>query len=107
MWSVLRVQACAVRRVAAATGMGLRRGVGGGGVGAGRSVAVERHPVTRITAQGGTPVSGGAARDDVYGVLVARAQEAYLDAVEGQTDARVRSRLLLITRLLKRWQRGW
>lgn len=63
--------------------------------------------MTRITSQGGTLVSGGAARDDVYGVLVARAQEAYLDAVDGQTDARVRSRLLLITRLLKRWQRGW
>lgn len=61
----------------------------------------------RMTGQGGTLVSGGATRDDAYGVLVARAQEAYLDAVDGQADARVRSRLLLITRLLRRWQRGW
>lgn len=46
-------------------------------------------------------------RDDVYSLLVWRAQLAYLDAVEGETDARVKSRLYLITRILARWQRGW
>lgn len=50
---------------------------------------------------------GGGGRDERYSLLVDAAQAAYLDAVDGQTDARVRSRLLLITRLLKRWQRGW
>lgn len=63
--------------------------------------------MTRDTLSGGTTVSGGGARDEAYSRLVWEAQLAYLDAVEGQTDARVRSRLLLITRILKRWQRGW
>lgn len=107
MWPVLRLEATAGQLV------GVQRVGGGGTVGGGDLGLHHRRggeggaEVTRITSQGGTLVSGGAARDDVYGVLVARAQDAYLDAVDGQTDARVRSRLLLITRLLKRWQRGW
>lgn len=63
--------------------------------------------MTRDTLSGGTTVSGGSERDEAYSRLVWEAQLAYLDAVEGQTDARVRSRMLLITRLLARWQRGW
>lgn len=59
------------------------------------------------TCKGGTVVCGGGERDEAYSRLVDAAQAAYLDAVDGQTDARVRSRLLLITRLLRRWQRGW
>lgn len=63
--------------------------------------------MVRMTCEGGTAVCGGSPRDEAYSLLVWEAQLAYLDAVEGQTDARVRSRLLLISRLLARWQRGW
>lgn len=63
--------------------------------------------MVRVTCEGGTAVCGGSLRDEAYSLLTWKAQLAYLDAVEGQTDARVRSRLLLITRILKRWQRGW
>lgn len=46
-------------------------------------------------------------RSEVYEEWVWRSHYKYLDACEDSTDAEVRKRVRMITRLLARWQRGW
>lgn len=46
-------------------------------------------------------------RTEVYEEWVWRSHYKYLDACEDSTDAEVRKRVRMITKLLARWQRGW
>lgn len=46
-------------------------------------------------------------RDDTYSYLVWAGQLRYLDALEGQTDARARRQARMLELLLKRWKRGF
>lgn len=111
--SVTRCGCGGLFAVCGRAGYGSAHTVGVGGAGMRLAVAVGV-PRGSYGCSGDCPLWGALimvtltlTRSEVYEEWVWRSHYKYLDACEDSTDAEVRKRVRMITKLLARWQRGW